>query len=126
MRTRRIRPTNWAWPSTQPQEQCRQRIAAPAGFSTRTCSLDALNNGKGVRLGSFTHHRLPGATSGVNLRTSEAKTVGDVLELINGLGLAVEARINDTGDGIMLRRHGQWRAELSRSWSRDPDPRPRI
>jgi flagellar hook-associated protein 2 len=65
-------------------------------------SLDTLNNGKGVKLGSFLITDTAGATSGVNLRVAEAKTVGDVLDLINGLGLAVEARVNDTGDGILL------------------------
>ncbi|MHB8951740.1 MAG: flagellar filament capping protein FliD [Pirellulaceae bacterium] len=64
--------------------------------------LDALNNGQGVALGSFLITDSTGTSSGVNLRTAEAKTVGDVLELINGLGLAVNARINDTGDGILL------------------------
>lgn len=64
--------------------------------------LDALNNGRGVRPGSFLITDSTGRTSGVNLRTSGAETVGDVLDLINGLGLAVQARINDTGDGILL------------------------
>jgi flagellar hook-associated protein 2 len=64
--------------------------------------LESLNNGSGVRLGSFLITDSNGKSSGVNLRTAEARTVGDVLDLINGLGLAVEARVNDTGDGIML------------------------
>ena len=64
--------------------------------------LDQLNNGKGVKLGSFTITDTLGNKSGVNLRLAEAETVGDVLELINGLDIAVEARINDTGDGILL------------------------
>ncbi|MFO7902633.1 MAG: flagellar filament capping protein FliD [Pirellulaceae bacterium] len=65
-------------------------------------SLDSLNGGDGVHLGSFLITDTAGNTSGVNLATSEAKTVGDVIDLINGTGLGVEARINDTGDGIML------------------------
>ncbi|NLX54088.1 MAG: flagellar filament capping protein FliD [Planctomycetaceae bacterium] len=64
--------------------------------------LDALRNGQGVRTGSFTIVDTMGKTGAVNLRTSTVETVGDVLELINGLGIAVEARINDTGDGILL------------------------
>jgi flagellar hook-associated protein 2 len=64
--------------------------------------LDTLNNGQGVRLGSFLITDSNGRTSGVNLRTAEAETVGDVISLINGLGLAVEARINSTGDGLLL------------------------
>ena len=64
--------------------------------------LDSLRNGQGVRLGSFTIVDTTGKTGAVNLRTSSAETVGDVIELINGLDIAVEARINDTGDGILL------------------------
>jgi len=64
--------------------------------------LETLNNGRGVSLGSILITDSNGQTSGVNLRTSSAKTVGDVLDLINGLDLAVEARINETGDGILL------------------------
>ncbi len=64
--------------------------------------LDTLNNGNGVSLGSFLITDSTGASGAVNLRTSTVETVGDVLDLINGLDLAVEARINDTGDGILL------------------------
>lgn len=65
-------------------------------------SLDSLNSGDGVHLGSILITDTTGKTSGVNLATSEAETVGDVIDLINGTGLALEARVNDTGDGIML------------------------
>lgn len=64
--------------------------------------LDTLNNGKGVQLGSFLITDSTGKTSGVNLRTAGAETVGDVMSLINGLALGVEARINATGDGLLL------------------------
>lgn len=81
--------------------------------------LSSLNNGKGVQLGSIMITDSLGATSGVNIRTTDAKTVGDVLDLINGLGLAVEARINDTGDGIMLvdTGHGTATMEVRESGS---------
>lgn len=65
-------------------------------------SLDSLNSGDGVHLGSILITDTTGKTSGVNLATSEAETVGDVIDLLNGTGLALEARVNDTGDGIML------------------------
>ncbi len=65
-------------------------------------ALATLNNGKGVSLGSFLITDSTGKTGGVNLRTAEAESVGDVIDLINGLDLAVEARINLTGDGILL------------------------
>ncbi|MCU0959823.1 MAG: hypothetical protein MUF48_06930, partial [Pirellulaceae bacterium] len=65
-------------------------------------SLASLRQGLGIRLGSFTIVDSTGRSSGVNLRTSGAKTVADVIDLINGLDLAVEARINDSGDGLLL------------------------
>jgi flagellar hook-associated protein 2 len=67
-----------------------------------TTQLASFNGGRGVKLGSILITDTLGKTSGANLRTANVKTVGDVLDLINGLGLAVEARINDTGDGIAL------------------------
>lgn len=71
-------------------------------FINENTRLDTLNNGAGVELGSILITDTTGAESGINLLTSEAETVGDVLDLINGMGLAVEARINDSGDGIVL------------------------
>ncbi|MCA9257572.1 MAG: flagellar filament capping protein FliD, partial [Planctomycetales bacterium] len=38
----------------------------------------------------------------LNAAGAEAETVGDVIDAINDLGLDVEARLNDAGDGILL------------------------
>ena len=38
----------------------------------------------------------------MNLATLEAQTVGEVIDAINGLSIGVDARINQTGDGILL------------------------
>ncbi len=65
-------------------------------------SLDQLNHGRGVNLGSIVITDSTGKSSGINLATLEAETVGDVLAAINGLNVGVEARINDTGDGLLL------------------------
>ncbi len=43
-----------------------------------------------------------GRSANFNVATRNPKTIGDIIEGINGLGVAVEARINDTGDGILL------------------------
>jgi flagellar hook-associated protein 2 len=43
-----------------------------------------------------------GTAGAINLRASGAETVGDVLDLLNGLGIGIEARVNDSGDGILL------------------------
>ena len=64
--------------------------------------LSSLNGGKGVSLGSMLLADSSGATSGVNLAMIEAKTIGDVIDAINGTSIGVEARINEAGDGIVL------------------------
>ncbi|MFO0943515.1 MAG: flagellar filament capping protein FliD, partial [Pirellulales bacterium] len=43
-----------------------------------------------------------GRSANFNVATRNPKTIGDVIDGINGLGINVEARINDTGDGIVL------------------------
>jgi flagellar hook-associated protein 2 len=65
-------------------------------------TLASLNRGQGVQLGSFLITDSQGNTGAVNLSSSDAETVGDVIDLINALGIGVEAGINDTGDGILL------------------------
>ena len=65
-------------------------------------TLDSLNGGNGVQLGSFLVSDTDGNTGAVNLTVAGATTVGDVLDEINSLGIGVLARINDDGDGIYL------------------------
>jgi flagellar capping protein FliD len=64
--------------------------------------LSSYNGGDGVRLGSFTITDGAGATGAVNLRLANAKTVGDVITAINDAGIGVKARVNDSGNGILL------------------------
>jgi len=64
--------------------------------------LSTYKFGEAVGNGSFTIKDTEGKVGAVNLTLLGAKTVGDVLDAINGLGLALEARINDAGDGIAL------------------------
>jgi flagellar hook-associated protein 2 len=65
-------------------------------------SLDRLNFGRGVEPGSFVITDSTGKSSGVNLRSLGAKTVGDLMDAINGLSIGVRAQINATGDGLLL------------------------
>lgn len=65
-------------------------------------SLASLNGGRGVDDGSFLITDTNGQAGAVNLAVSGAESVGDVIDLINALGIGVQARINDTGDGILL------------------------
>ncbi len=64
-------------------------------------TLASLNGGAGVAKGSFTVFSTlgPGVTISI---TDKQKTIGDVIDEINRLGLKIEARINDAGDGIAL------------------------
>jgi len=64
--------------------------------------LSSYNGGKGVGKGSFLITNTSGQIGAVNLTQLHAKTIGDVVAAINGLGIGVEAKINDAGDGIAL------------------------
>lgn len=63
--------------------------------------LQSLYGGAGVAQGSFIITDTNGAKATVTINDT-VTTVGDVIEAINDLDLAVDARINDTGDGIVL------------------------
>lgn len=69
---------------------------------SRHTSLDTLNNGQGVQLGSLLITDSKGKVGSASLKLAGAKTVGDVLDAINALTIGVTARINDAGDGIAL------------------------
>lgn len=63
--------------------------------------LASLNGGAGVSQGTLRIVDTTGQRGTLQV-TSDHKTVGDVLRAIRALGLAIEARINDSGDGIYL------------------------
>lgn len=69
---------------------------------SRQQKLTSLNGGTGTTEGSFLITDTNGQVGAVNLTVSGAETVGEVIDLINGLTIGVQARINDTGDGILL------------------------
>jgi flagellar hook-associated protein 2 len=64
-------------------------------------TLSSLNGGAGVAFGTVKITDNAGGTKTLVIDSSH-QTIGDVLEEINRLGLAIEARINDAGDGILL------------------------
>jgi flagellar hook-associated protein 2 len=74
--------------------------------------LSALNGGGGVGSGSFRITDTNGHTGSIKI-TSTIKTVGDLLSAINGLGLDIDAKINDAGDGIVLVDTGHGTGSLS-------------
>jgi flagellar hook-associated protein 2 len=69
---------------------------------SRNTLLSSYSGGRGVSLGSISITNSAGQQAILNLKAREPKTIGDVIDGINGLLLDVEARINDTGDGIVL------------------------
>lgn len=71
--------------------------------------LSSLNGGGGVALGDISITDTNGKSVAIDLNSlgSEAKTVGDIIDKINAAALGVnplgvQARINDTGDGILI------------------------
>ncbi|QDU91731.1 Flagellar hook-associated protein 2 [Pirellulimonas nuda] len=72
--------------------------------ASRGTLLTSLNGGKGVPAANFRVTNSAGVSKVVDLKkTSDpATTLGDVIDRVNALGIDVEARINDSGDGIVL------------------------
>ncbi len=71
-------------------------------YVSEATDLKSLNQGRGVRLGSFSITNSAGVKSAVNLLQINAATVGDVIKAINDTNISVVARLNDNGDGIVL------------------------
>jgi flagellar hook-associated protein 2 len=80
---------------------------------SRNTLLSTYRFGQPVSLGSFLITDSLGRQRAVNLKLLGAQTVGDVIDAINSLGLAVEARLNATGDGIALIDTGQGSGTLT-------------
>ena len=64
--------------------------------------LDDFNGGAGVARGEFTIVDSSGLRSTFDLAAGDYETIGDVIQRINQLAVNVCARINDTGDGILI------------------------
>jgi flagellar hook-associated protein 2 len=71
-------------------------------YVSETTSLNALNQGRGIRFGSFTLTNSNGETKTVSLSAETTKTVADVLEALSDATLQITARINADGDGIEI------------------------
>ncbi len=65
-------------------------------------SLDSL----GIARGKFTLTDSAGASATVDLTQGNEHDLGDVISEINSRGLAITARINDAGDGLLLEDTG--------------------
>lgn len=74
-------------------------------YLSQNTRLSTLNGGAGVKLGliRITAPAISGgATTSLNVDLSKAATLGDVITKINQSGLTISARINDTGDGLLI------------------------
>ncbi len=65
--------------------------------------LDSLNGGRGVNRGRFRVTDTNGTSGTVDLQAnSSIETIGDIVRQIELLGLGLDVRVNDAGDGIVL------------------------
>jgi len=71
-------------------------------YITESTRLDQL----GVAAGKFRIQDSGGASATVDLTQGNEVTLGDVISEINSRGLLINARINDTGDGILIEDTG--------------------
>lgn len=63
--------------------------------------LSSFNNGAGIGTGSFEITDSTGNTQTISVGSND-RTIGHVINAINSSGLAINARINDNGDGIII------------------------
>jgi len=72
----------------------------------RASLLSELNNGAGIGTGTFEIVDSNNIRTEINISSTDA-TLGDVIDAINSnSNLAINARINDTGDGIIIEETG--------------------
>jgi flagellar hook-associated protein 2 len=64
--------------------------------------LSDLNNGLGIARGRFRITDSAGQSAVVDLTQGNEKRLQDVIDEINSRGIGVTARINDTGDGLLI------------------------
>jgi flagellar hook-associated protein 2 len=64
--------------------------------------LSDLNGGRGIDDGSFTITDSSGTVGAINLAVNPVKTVGDLINVINGLSNNVTASLSPDGDGIAI------------------------
>jgi len=87
---------------TEPANRLRSANLQRQYISELTRLAD-LNLGRGVAAGKFRITDSRGLSAVVDLSGSQAQTLGDVINAINSLStVQVEARINDTGDGLLI------------------------
>lgn len=71
-------------------------------YISENTRLEDLNAGRGVSAGQVKITSSTGAYATVDLSRSSVETIQDVIDAVDRLNLGVEARINDTGDGLVF------------------------
>jgi flagellar hook-associated protein 2 len=71
-------------------------------FVSRNTLLKDWNQGAGLSLGSIELIDSTGVKSAINFNSLKPKSIGEVLDAINAASVGIEAKINQTGDGILL------------------------
>lgn len=71
-------------------------------YISEATPLAELNGGRGITRGRFRLFNSKGEVATVDLTQGNETTVGDVIREINSRQIGIDARINDTGDGILL------------------------
>jgi flagellar hook-associated protein 2 len=67
-----------------------------------TSIADFLGGGQALSQSSFRITDSAGKSANFNVVARNPKNIGDVITAINGMGIGVEAKINEQGDGILL------------------------
>lgn len=70
-------------------------------YVSESTRLKDLNYGRGVGFGKFRITDATGASSVVDI-DSDSTTLQDIIDEINSRPIAVKARVNDTGDGLVI------------------------
>lgn len=71
-------------------------------YISEATRLSSLNHGRGLPAGKFRITDSDGVTAVVDLTQGDEVTIQDVIDEINSRPTNITARINDTGDGILL------------------------
>jgi flagellar hook-associated protein 2 len=71
-------------------------------YVSEATELSKLNQGRGVQAGSIDIVNSLGEKRSIDISSLTDKTVGGVIQAIEGTGIGVSARINDAGDGIVI------------------------
>ncbi len=82
-------------------------------YLSEATRIEAMHGGKGITRGKFTITDSNGAKAIVDLTQGNEITLADVISEINSRGIAVTARINDTGDGLLLEDTGSGAVALT-------------